>query len=48
MNEARAVTNTIGNALATIIVAKWEGTLDRTRSSEALKSEGAVSRLANL
>jgi len=28
MSEARAITNMIGNGIATIIVAKWEGALD--------------------
>ncbi len=28
MNEARAVVNLIGNGVATIAVAKWEGELD--------------------
>ncbi|MGW8704856.1 C4-dicarboxylate transporter DctA [Brevundimonas sp. NPDC055814] len=28
LNEARAVTNLIGNAVATVAVAKWDGTLD--------------------
>ena len=28
MSEARAITNLIGNAVATLMVAKWEGTLD--------------------
>lgn len=29
MNEARAVTNLIGNGVATIAIAKWDGALDR-------------------
>ncbi|WP_425327156.1 MULTISPECIES: hypothetical protein [Rhizobium/Agrobacterium group] len=29
MNEARAVVNLIGNGVATIAIAKWEGALDR-------------------
>jgi aerobic C4-dicarboxylate transport protein len=28
MNEARAVTNLIGNGIATIAIAKWDGALD--------------------
>ena len=28
MSEARAITNIIGNGVATIVVAKWEGELD--------------------
>ncbi|MDP9012921.1 MAG: cation:dicarboxylase symporter family transporter, partial [Pseudomonadota bacterium] len=30
MSEARALTNIIGNGVATIVVAHWEGALDRT------------------
>jgi aerobic C4-dicarboxylate transport protein len=29
MSEARAITNLIGNGVATIVVARWEGELDR-------------------
>jgi aerobic C4-dicarboxylate transport protein len=29
MSECRAVTNFIGNAVATIVVARWEGGLDK-------------------
>ncbi len=28
MSEARAITNSIGNSVATVVVAKWEGALD--------------------
>ena len=28
MSEARALTNLVGNSVATIVVAKWEGALD--------------------
>lgn len=31
MSEARALTNLIGNAVATIVVARWEGELDQAR-----------------
>jgi aerobic C4-dicarboxylate transport protein len=36
MSECRAVTNLIGNALASIVVAAWEGELDRERLQQAL------------
>ena len=36
MSECRALTNFIGNAVATIVVAKWEGALDRDRLAAAL------------
>jgi aerobic C4-dicarboxylate transport protein len=31
MSEARALTNIIGNGVATIVIARWEGVLDRPR-----------------
>ena len=34
MNEARAVTNLIGNGIATIAIAKWEGAFDRSKAEE--------------
>lgn len=36
LNEARAVTNLIGNAVATVAVARWDGMLDLARAREAL------------
>lgn len=36
MSECRAVTNFIGNAVATIVVARWEGALDRGALGKAL------------
>lgn len=36
MSECRALTNFIGNAVATIVVAKWENALDRDRLQAAL------------
>ncbi|RZJ00884.1 MAG: C4-dicarboxylate transporter DctA [Brevundimonas sp.] len=41
LNEARAVTNLIGNAVATVAVAKWEGALDKTQADLALAGPGA-------
>jgi aerobic C4-dicarboxylate transport protein len=38
MSEARALTNTIGNGVATIVIARWEGALDRTQLDAALGS----------
>jgi aerobic C4-dicarboxylate transport protein len=31
MSEARAITNLIGNAVATMVIARWEGALDMSR-----------------
>ncbi|CDM60463.1 MULTISPECIES: dicarboxylate/amino acid:cation symporter [Rhizobium] len=39
MSECRAITNIIGNAIATLVVAKWEGELDRAQLSAALAGE---------
>jgi len=36
MSEARAVTNFIGNTVATLVVARWEGAFDRQRAGEIL------------
>ncbi len=36
MSEVRALTNIIGNGVATIVVAIWEGELDRAKMSAAL------------
>ncbi len=36
MSECRALTNTIGNAVATIVIARWEGALDRDQLAAAL------------
>ena len=36
MSECRSLTNFIGNAVATIVVARWEGELDRERLREVL------------
>jgi aerobic C4-dicarboxylate transport protein len=42
MSEARALTNLIGNGVATVVVAKWEGELDEARMREHLVHETAV------
>jgi hypothetical protein len=39
MNEALAVTNTIGNAVATVVVARWEGVLDRYQFARSLSGQ---------
>jgi len=41
MSEARALTNMIGNAVATIVVARWEGELDFGRLNSELEDERA-------
>jgi aerobic C4-dicarboxylate transport protein len=39
MSEARALTNLVGNGVATIAVAKWEGALDHNRLRQQLDGE---------
>ncbi len=36
MSEARAITNFIGNTVATLVVAKWDGAFDPTKAGEIL------------
>ncbi len=36
MSEARAITNFIGNTVATLVVAKWDGAFDVTKAEEIL------------
>jgi aerobic C4-dicarboxylate transport protein len=42
MSEARALTNLIGNGVATIVVAKWTGDLDTVRMHQHLDQESTV------
>ena len=48
MSEGRALTNAIGNSVATMVIAKWQGELDEERFHEALrirrKSSGSPTR----
>jgi aerobic C4-dicarboxylate transport protein len=39
MSEARALTNLIGNGVATVVVAKWTGDLDTGRMTRILNNE---------
>jgi aerobic C4-dicarboxylate transport protein len=39
MSEARAITNMIGNALAAVVVARWEGALNVERMTRILNGE---------
>jgi aerobic C4-dicarboxylate transport protein len=40
MSEARAITNLIGNGVASVAVSKWEGELDYARAKEVLDHPG--------
>jgi DAACS family dicarboxylate/amino acid:cation (Na+ or H+) symporter/aerobic C4-dicarboxylate transport protein len=39
MSEARAITNTIGNGVGTMAIAKWVGALDTEKMHKALNGE---------
>jgi aerobic C4-dicarboxylate transport protein len=39
MSEARALTNLIGNGVATVVVSRWEGELDEARMAEVLSKD---------
>jgi aerobic C4-dicarboxylate transport protein len=42
MSEARALTNLIGNGVATIVVAKWTNELDEERLRAGLNNENRI------
>ena len=42
MSECRSLTNFIGNAVATLVVARWEGQLDRVALAQALEGAPAL------
>ena len=44
MSEGRALTNAIGNCVAVMVIAKWQGELDEERFQGALRSPGKVER----
>jgi Na+/H+-dicarboxylate symporter len=46
LNEARAITNLIGNGLATIAIAKWEGEFDYARWREVTGDKRSLGRHA--
>ena len=45
MSECRALTNLVGNGVATIVVSAWENELDRDRLKAAMAHPGTVSDL---
>ena len=42
MSECRSLTNFMGNAVATVVVARWENALDYKQLNAALDSDGSV------
>ena len=41
MSEARAITNLIGNAVATVVIARWDGALDLAQARRVLSGESS-------
>jgi aerobic C4-dicarboxylate transport protein len=41
MSECRALTNVVGNGVATIVVSRWEGELDMARVREIMAQRAA-------
>jgi Na+/H+-dicarboxylate symporter len=39
MSECRAITNLIGNGVGTMVIAKWDGSLDTERMRRVLDGE---------
>jgi len=39
MSRARSLTNLVGNAVGTLVVARWEGALDTRRMNRILNGE---------
>jgi aerobic C4-dicarboxylate transport protein len=39
MSEARALTNLVGNGVATVVISRWENELDMTRMAQILNNE---------
>jgi aerobic C4-dicarboxylate transport protein len=46
LNEARAVTNLIGNGVATVVVARWEGALDLDKARAVLDRRAGAESIA--
>ena len=44
MSEGRALTNAIGNSVATLVIAKWCGELDEERLAQALEEPAEIDR----
>ncbi len=47
MSECRALTNLVGNAVATIVVARWENELDTAQLARAMSGEPVAATPAN-
>jgi aerobic C4-dicarboxylate transport protein len=48
INLARAITNLIGNGVATVAIARWEGAFDRDRARQVLAGEVVPEKTADM
>jgi aerobic C4-dicarboxylate transport protein len=48
MSECRALTNIVGNGVATVVVSAWEKELDRNKLNAALRGDVAVKEPAGV
>ncbi|KAI1692402.1 sodium:dicarboxylate symporter family domain-containing protein [Ditylenchus destructor] len=48
MSECRSLTNFIGNAVATIVVARWEGELDQDQLARVLSGKEEFTGIADV
>jgi aerobic C4-dicarboxylate transport protein len=48
MSEARAITNTIGNAVGTMAIARWVGALDQDRMQRVLNGDSSPEEMRAL
>jgi hypothetical protein len=48
MSEGRALTNAIGNSVATMVIARWQGERDEERFQAALRDPREVERITDL
>ena len=42
MSECRALTNLVGNGVATVVISRWEGELDTTKLHETMAHPVAI------
>jgi aerobic C4-dicarboxylate transport protein len=48
MSECRALTNIVGNGVATVVVSAWEKELDRSKLRAALRRDVPVTETAEV
>jgi aerobic C4-dicarboxylate transport protein len=48
MSEGRALTNCIGNGVATMVISRWQGERDEERFQAALRDPREVERITDL